>query len=156
MPTLNEFYAQFNFTHNPFSSFTTENENEMFTQIFTSPFEYETILENFSQRNSIILTGDRGIGKTALIKNFTLEIDTKKTILVHIIDYSKLKTEYKSVDFYKFIITQITVSLFSSLTLETKRIKKLEYEQKLLLSYLLKNFVPAISRGQLREQIKNI
>lgn len=156
MPTLKEFYAQFHFKSHPFSSFTTENENEMFTQIFTSPSEYETISDNFSQKNSIILTGDRGTGKTALIKDFTLKVDTKKAILVQITDYSKLKIEYEAVDLYKFIINQITVSLFFSLSSETKRIKKLEYEQKLLLSYLLKNFVPAISRGYLREKIKNI
>jgi len=156
MPTLKEFYAQFHFKSDPFSSFTTENENEMFTQIFTSPSEYETILDNFSQKNSIILTGDRGTGKTALIKDFTLKVDSKKAILVQIIDYSKLKMEYEASDFYSFIINQITVSLFVSLTTETKRIKKLEYEQKLLLSYLLKNFVPVISQGYLRDKIKSI
>lgn len=120
MSSLQEFYAQFHFKSNPFASFTTENENEIFTNIFTTPSEYESILENFSSKNSIILTGDRGTGKTALIKDLTLKVNPKKSVLTVITDYSNLKYDHQSVDFYKFIITKITFSLFSSLSTEKK------------------------------------
>ena len=59
MPTYKEFYTQFGLKENPFASFTTENEGQHFSKTFIKPNDYETILENFSQKYSILLTGDR-------------------------------------------------------------------------------------------------
>jgi len=156
MATYKEFYNTFGLKDNPFASFTTENEGLRFTKTFIKPNDYETILENFSQQSSILLTGDRGTGKTALIKDFISKLDNEKSIVSHIIDFSQLKADYELNDFYKFVITNLSISLFTSLTDKSKRISTLNKEEKLLLCYLLKNFVPQISKGQLREQIEKV
>lgn len=156
MPTYKEFYTQFGLKENPFASFTTENEGQRFSKTFIKPNDYETILENFSQKNSILLTGDRGTGKTALIKDFISKIDDKNSITTHIIDFSSLKQDYELKDFYKFVIVNLSVSLFTALADKQNRVSKLNKEEKLLLCYLLKNFVPQISKRQLREQIEKV
>ena len=156
MATYKEFYTQFGLKENPFASYTTENEGQRFAKTFIKPNDYETILENFSQKNSILLTGDRGTGKTALIKDFNSKLSNDNSIIAHIVDFSQLKTDYQLQDFYKFVISNLSVSLFSALADKKKRISKLSKEEKLLLCYLLKIFVPQISKRQLREQIEKV
>jgi hypothetical protein len=156
MATFKEFYTLFKLQEYPFSSFTTENEISRFKDTFTPPNDYETIIENFSQKNSIILIGDRGTGKTALSKDIINKADVIKTLVTKITDFSALEIDYKLVDFYKFLISNIAINLFDSLTNKTERISKLDKEDKLLLSYLLKNFVPQISKRLLREKIEKL
>jgi hypothetical protein len=154
--TFKEFYNQFGLTEYPFSIFTTENEKEKFSKTFIKPNDYETISENFSQKNSILLTGDRGTGKTAIIKDFISKLNSDTSIISHIIDFSQLKINYELQDFYKFLINNITYDLFSTLTDKTSRIKNLDKEDKILLCYLLKNFIPQLSKSLLSEKIKKI
>ena len=156
MSTLKEFYASFGLKENPFASFTTENEGAIFQQTFIKPNDYETILDNFSQNNSIILTGDRGTGKTALIKDFISTIDDKNSIVCHVIDFSGLELNFQLNEFYGFVISHLSVSVFSSLADKPNRINKLDKEEKLLLCYLLKNFVPQISKSSLKEKITRV
>lgn len=156
MTTFNEFLKNLNLNQNPFSNFTTENESDKFSSIFTHPNDYESIIDNLSSNNSIIILGDRGAGKTALLKDLQSKVEKNKCISANITDFSSLKQNFESKDLYHFLITKITVQLFSSLANQKVRIKKLDEEEKILLSYLLKNFVPQISKGYLRDQIKNI
>jgi len=69
-------------------------------------------LENFSQTNSIILAGDRGTGKTALIKDFLGKLNEKNSVVVHVVDFTNLKADYSLNDFYIFLIENFSVSLF--------------------------------------------
>ena len=156
MTTFNDFLKNLRLDKNPFAFFTTENELKQSVEIFTPVNDYESILSNFSSDNSLIILGDRGAGKTALLKNLESKIDRKKIISVSITDFSDLPLNFDSKDFYQFLITKISVQLFSSLANEKTRINKLDQEEKILLSYLLQNFVPQISKAYLRDQIKTI
>lgn len=156
MTTFNDFLKNLRLDKNPFAFFTTENELKQSVEIFTPVNDYESILSNFSFDNSLIILGDRGAGKTALLKNLESKIDRKKIISVSITDFSDLPLNFDSKDFYQFLITKISVQLFSSLANEKTRINKLDQEEKILLSYLLQNFVPQISKAYLRDQIKTI
>ena len=69
---------------------------------------------------------------------------------------SHLPLNFDSKDFYQFLIARISLQLFASLANEKKRINKLDQEEKILLSYLLQNFVPQVSKAYLRDQIKAI
>ena len=69
MTNFNDFLKNLNLENNPFSFFTTENELKQSVDIFTPVNDYESILSNFSSDNSLIILGDRGAGKTALLKN---------------------------------------------------------------------------------------
>lgn len=156
MTTFNEFLKNLNLENNPFAFFTTENELKQSVDIFTPINDYESILSNFSSDNSLIILGDRGAGKTALIKNLESKTERKEIISVSITDFSDLPLNFESKDFYHFLISKISLELFSSLANEKKRINKLDQEEKILLSYLLQNFVPQVSKAYLRDQIKAI
>lgn len=156
MTTFNDFLKNLNLDQNPFSQFTTENETEKFDYIFTQPNDYESIKNNLSSDNSMIILGDRGVGKTALIQDLVKQVKGKNNISILITDFSDLEENFQSKELYHFLITKISFALFSSLAIDKKRIKKLDKEEKILLSYLLKNFVPQISKAYLRDQIKKI
>lgn len=156
MSAFREFYTRLGLKENPFASFTTENEGQRFSRTFVKPNDYETILENFSQKNSILLTGDRGTGKTALIKDFVSKLNKDTSVVTHIVDFSHLSQRYELNDFYKFVISNLSVAIFSALADKRRRISRLGKEDKILLCYLLKNFVPQISKRLLREQIEEV
>lgn len=156
MNSFEVFYKRMGFVEYPFSTFTTENEKGKEKQLFVSPSCYSPIIQNYREKNTILLTGDRGTGKTAILLDFIRNTDLSKALYCRIDDYSRLNESYTLKDFYKFLITNISVTLFEKLTLNQSRISKLGYDEKVLLSYLLKNFVPIVSKRLLKTKIESI
>src|SRR5690606_7329212 len=115
-----------------FSTFTTENEKGKEKALFISPSGYSPIIQNYREGNTILLTGDRGTGKTAILLDFIRNTDEEKTLYFKIDDYGKLSETYHIKDFYKFLITNLTVSLFNRLASEQNRINQLNDEEKIL------------------------
>lgn len=156
MNSFEDFYKSMGFTEYPFSTFTTENEKGKEKELFVSPSCYSPIIQNYKEKNTILLTGDRGTGKTAILLDFIRNTDLSKTLYCRIEDYSKLKENYSLTEFYKFLITNISVTLFEKLSTSQKHLNKLTVDEKVLLSYLLKNFVPVVSKRLLKSKIENI
>jgi len=156
MNSFEDFYKSIGLEEYPFSTFTTENEKGKEKQLFVSPSCYSPIIQNYKEKNTILLTGDRGTGKTAILLDFIRNTDLTQTLYCRIEDYSKLDEGYSLTDFYKFLITKITVTLFEKLSSNRKRLNKLNTDEKVLLSYLLKNFVPVVSKRLLKTKIENI
>ncbi|MFM1653543.1 P-loop ATPase, Sll1717 family [Brevibacillus sp. B_LB10_24] len=156
MKTFEEFIRNFGFTEYPFSTYTTENEKGRESELFVPPSDYSPIIQGFHQNQSMILIGNRGTGKTAILLDFDREIDKQKTIFCSIDDFSSLKLDFNLGDFYKFLIMNISIVLFEELALETKRLKRLDQEDKVLLSYLLSNFVPIVSKRIIKEKIERL
>ncbi len=156
MSDIKDFYTRIGLAEYPFTSYTTEKENKKFTDLFVEPNEYNLMAEQFNEKTSIILAGDRGTGKTAILKNLIDKLDEKANVKTLITDFTQLKTSYSQADLYHFIIRNFTVSLFESLSLKPLRISQLDKEEKILLSYLLKNFVPQISKTTLKDKIRRI
>lgn len=156
MNTFEDFYSQIGFTKYPFSTFTTEKEKDVFSQIFVKPSIYDTILSTYLQGNSIILSGDRGTGKTAIIKKFQDKIEEKNSIVLSLDDFTDLDIDFDSKSLYKFLIKKFSTQLISNLTTFPSRIKLLNTEDKLLLSYLIKHVVPQISKKAIKDKIEKI
>lgn len=156
MNTFEDFYSRIGFEKYPFSTFTTEKEKDVFSQIFVKPSNYDTILNNYLQGNSIILSGDRGTGKTAIIKNFQHKIKEKDSIIISIEDFTDLDTNFDSKSFYKFLIKKFASQLISNLASFPNRVRLLNSDDKLLLSYLIKHVVPQISKKAIKDKIEKI
>lgn len=156
MNTFEDFYSRIGFTRYPFSTFTTEKEKEIFSQIFVKPSNYDTISNTYLQGNSIILTGDRGTGKTAIIKNFQYKSEEKNSIVISIDDFTDLDLNFDSKSFYKFLIKKFSTQLISNLATFPNRVRLLNTEDKLLLSYLIKHIVPQISKKVIKNKIEKI
>lgn len=156
MPQFDEFISNFKLKEYPFSTFTTENEIGKEEDLFIKPNDYSPIIQAFNQKNTIILIGDRGTGKTAILLDFDRKLDKSNSIFCTVDDYSTLPNPITSIELYKFLVSKVSTILFEHLVTDYKRLKKINKEEKVLLSYLLKNFVSVISKRVLKEKIENI
>lgn len=156
MKNFEDYIKEIGFSAYPFSTFTTENEIGKENKLFISPSEYSTILQSFNESQSLILIGDRGTGKTAILLDFERNLKVDKSIFCSIDDFSSLKQDFGCVDFYKFLISKLSIKLFEKLALEDYRLQCTSKDDKVLLSYLLLNFVPIVSKRLLKEKIEKI
>ncbi|HEY4109437.1 P-loop ATPase, Sll1717 family [Puia sp.] len=156
MPSFEEFIKQIGLEEYPFSTFTTENELGKEETLFIKPNDYSPIVQSFNQQNTIILIGDRGTGKTAILLDFERKLTPNNSLFCSIDNFVALPISFKPIDFYKFLLSNLSITLFQKLSDEVNRINKLKKEEKVLLSYLLKNFVPLVSKRLLKEKIEKI
>jgi len=154
--TFEDYIKNFGFVEYPFSTYTTENEKGKENDLFIPPGDYSPIIQGFNQNQSLILLGDRGTGKTAILLDFERNLENKKAIFCLIDDFSTLKYGFNPVDFYKFIISRISIKLFEQLLIDTRRLKLIRKDDKVLLSYLLQNFVPSVSKRLIKDKIEKI
>lgn len=156
MEDFSEYIQSLGFNEYPFSTFTTENEKGREQHLFVHPSNYAPIIQNFQQHQSLILIGNRGTGKTAILSDFKRQIDLRKTLLVEISDFSLLPTSFSQTQFYNFIIHNISERLIKLLSQEPKRIKKINKDDKILLSFLIFKFTNNITKNRVKQRIEEI
>ncbi|XCA83502.1 hypothetical protein ABKJ26_15125 [Exiguobacterium mexicanum] len=156
MTSFEYFTRNIGFNEYPFSTYTTENERGKENELFIPPSDYSPIIQGFNQGLSTILIGNRGTGKTAILLDFERNLNRENSIFCTVDDFSSLPKSFKEIEFYKFLISKISITLFEVLVTETKRLKKLDQADKVLLSYLLKFFVPSVSKRLLKEKIEKL
>ncbi|MCW3080501.1 ATP-binding protein [Segetibacter sp.] len=154
--TFKEFYQSFNLTEFPFNTFTTEHEVSIAKKIFISQGEYDPIIDAFKAGRNVIILGERGSGKTAILEDFKRHLLDKKRLFTIIHDYSTLKNPPASTEIYKILISFFLVELFSKISKRSYKLCVLNKEQKVLLSYLLSEFLPNYSKNLLKDKISNI
>jgi len=156
MKSFEEYFHNLGLKKYPFSIYTTENERGLEDNLFIRPNMYSPIIESFINKLSMILVGNRGTGKTAILLDFKRTLNEQEDFICLVDDYEKLDLNFSSGDFYKFLLNKISVNLFESLAIDKKKAKKLNKEDKILLSYLLTNFVPQVSKRIIKEKIESI
>ena len=67
--SMRDFYQSFGLSNYPFNIFTAENETEYASSLFVHPLNYDVIKGSFDGNRSVIIRGNRGTGKTALLFN---------------------------------------------------------------------------------------
>lgn len=150
-----EFYKRLGLKEYPFSTYTSENEMDKLDDLFVMPPCYDPLLESYLRKSTLVLSGERGTGKTFLV-NRLADSSSKNDILISLDDYSELKAKPSPKEFHIFLIKNISEELFHKLANDKKRIGKASEQQKLLLSYLLSRYVSNISKAKLRSDIENI
>ncbi len=156
-PTFEDFYRAFGFGSYPFQMFSSENEKHAQPGLFIRTSMYGPIIAGFLGNQSMIMAGDRGSGKTAIIYDFVREKPSpEKTLIVQIDDYSSLVGEPSTGSFYRFLIEKISVKLFERIAHGTVRIKALSYDDRVSLCYFLYHFVPLSTKNELKKQIEHI
>lgn len=156
MEDFSEYIQILGFNEYPFSTFTTENEKGKEQHLFVHPSNYAPIIQNFQQHQSLILIGNRGTGKTAILSDFKRQTEINKTFLVEISDFSLLPLQFTQNQFYNFIIHNISERLIKQLPQESKRIKKLNKDDKILLSFLIFKFTNNITKNTAKQRIEEI
>lgn len=154
--TFKEFYKGFGLNEFPFNTFTTEQETEIAKNIFVSQGEYDPIIDAFKAGRNVILLGERGSGKTAILEDFYRYLSTKKKLITIIHDFSSLNKKSSLAEIYRLIISNFLITLFSKIGENPLKLLSLNREEKVLLSYLLYEFLPPVSQDILKDKISKI
>lgn len=154
--TMEEFYEGFGLEGYPFNVYTAENESQFANEIFVHPLNYDAIKNSFDSNRSIVIRGNRGTGKTALLNDLFANTDTNNCIQCLIDDYSEMEVSPTNSEYYRLLITNLVTTLFYRLFDDTKRISKLNKEDKVFLSYLLSEYTSTITKNELTRKIEAI
>ncbi|WP_428524627.1 P-loop ATPase, Sll1717 family [Roseibium sp.] len=153
--TFDEFCNNFGFASYPFNSFTAEMEKERQAELFVPTKLYSPFYEAFEAGNTIILSGDRGTGKTSIIYDF-IRRATEDSLICQIDDFSDLDKDYSEADFYRFITSVFVNSFFENLKDLRVANGNLSEEEKILLTYYYVNFASDATRGLVKRTASQI
>lgn len=144
--TFEVFCKNFGFKNYPFNSFTAESEKEKQSDLFVSTKLYSPLVEAFKAGQTMILSGDRGTGKTSITYDFARNAGDSY-LICKIDDFSGLSLNFTEVDFYRFVIEKIVNEFFSELSNLRSANKSLSEEEKILLTYYYLHFASDATRG---------
>src|SRR4030065_1550427 len=99
------FCKSFGLTSSPFNTYTTEQELEYTQELFIAQGEYDPIIDAFNSGKSIIITGERGSGKTAILEDFKRTLAGKKKVNTSIADFSEVGGEPKTEEVYRLFLS---------------------------------------------------
>lgn len=152
--TFSDFYNQFGLDEYPFNTFTTEDENKK-AELFVEPVDYSLIKDAFKNSRTIIMAGNRGTGKTAIVFDLMRNAPDNSFVL-YIDDFSSL-TEHPSIkDFYK-LLSECLVNRLMSQAVEVKKgISRLSKEDKLFLSQLIVNYMTTATYQNLNSKVEEV
>lgn len=153
--TFDQFNKGFGFDHYPFNSFTAESETEKQEKLFVSTKLYSPIVQAFRQGQTMILSGDRGTGKTSIIFDF-IRNSEDNDLFCKIDDFSSLGKGYSESEFYRFLITAIVNQFFSDASEGHYFKKSLSEEERILLAYFYQNFASDATRGTASRAVRAI
>ena len=148
---FDEFYRNFGLSKYPFSTYTAESELDKLEQLFVQPASYSPIRENIESGAPAFIYGERGTGKTALLKEVTSRIER-----IEIDNYSSIPLESTKEKFYELFLNNLSKPLILKLSQSPIKKLQLSHEEKILISYLLKYHTQHTTVQLAYENIKNI
>lgn len=140
----------------PFNLYTAENEQEYADRLFVRADNYDSIKGSYEGNRSIIVRGNRGIGKTALLFDLQRGVNSKEHFLCMIDDYSMLNIEPKTEEYYNLIIRNMGACFFEYLIGNTKKLKKLNRNERIFLSMILSQYTTSTTKTILAQKIEAI
>lgn len=151
--TFQEFYQAMGIVKYPFREKTAEKENS--EKLFIKPLNYSLLEDMYANGETIIINGNRGTGKTMLLKDLRLK-DKSDKIGVFLSKYEGISCEENLNDFYSLILKNIVPQLLSVLILDRKNLKKLSQDNKMLLSLLIYKYGDTLSNSQLMDKLGDV
>ncbi|MCQ4949700.1 P-loop ATPase, Sll1717 family [Bittarella massiliensis (ex Durand et al. 2017)] len=152
--TFAEFYYKFGLAEYPFNTFTTEDERKT-KELFIEPVDYSLIKDAFKNSRTIIMAGNRGTGKTAIVFDL-IRNAPQNSFILYIDDFSSLSEHPSIKDFYKMICEYLVNTLMSRAVEIKKGISHLPKEDKLFLSQLIVNYMTTVTYQNLNFEIEKI
>ncbi|MCQ4758995.1 P-loop ATPase, Sll1717 family [Enterocloster bolteae] len=149
-----EFYQQCGLKEYPFNTFTTEDEAKA-NELFVEPVDYTLIKDGYKNQRTIIMSGNRGTGKTAIVYDL-IRNSPNDTLICYIDDYSSINTKSTLQEFYELIAKSLVNTLFEKSLNRQRHLKKLSKEDKIFFSFLVDKFVTPITKQLVFEKIEQI
>lgn len=150
-----DYYKSLGLVTYPFSVYTAESEKDKAESIYKRPSNYSVIDEAING-SSVIITGERGSGKTALNLDIARRKKSDKTLLVNIEEFSKLEEGFNYEQLYRFITERVASEFFRKMSFSPSSFWSYSKDDRLHLSMYLNKYVPVSTKRQLRDQIQKI
>lgn len=151
-----DFYNGLGLNEYPFSVYTTELEQEKAEKLFVKQSKFSLIQDALNNGQNIIILGERGSGKTAILEEFRRLKMSKHEVFAKIDDYTEMPSIPKQEDIYKLILRNLTLETFLLLEKTYFRRFRLNKGDKIFLSFLLNRYSESSTGTQLKEEIENI
>lgn len=155
MRSFESFFKSFGFQEYPFAIFSAEGERKKLHQLFVRPAIYSPLVDTFTARSSVIIAGERGTGKTALVYELMRNADSS-ALYVYVEDFSELAVGHDQVGLYKFLLDNLAEAIFKKIAENPWKMWSKSKDEKLLLSYLLKFHVSDVSASRIEDRIRKI
>lgn len=147
------YYKNMGFEKYPFRDRTAEKEDTR--RLFIKPERYSTLLDAFDDKQTCIINGNRGTGKTIIIEDLKAKIGDK-CVMAYITNFEHIPLSHNILNYYDLILQEITRSVLIYLKKNMNKLKRLPKDDKILISFLIQKYGEAITDSQLKEQIEDI
>ncbi|WP_155295347.1 P-loop ATPase, Sll1717 family [Chromobacterium violaceum] len=152
---LESYSEKIGFKEYPFATFTAENERKHINKLFTKPDIHHVVQTATRSGSSVIIYGDRGTGKTALL--YSLEESIKeKTLIVQIDNFESLSIDHDKKELYEFILKNFIEQSIPYLAKKPTAQFRLSKDDRAFFSYLLKNYLNESSKIRIDEKLREI
>jgi len=150
---FSEFYVDIGFKKYPFREKTSEKEE--IKKLFIEPLNYSLLEDDFENYRTVIVSGDRGTGKTMMLKDIEAKTDSNK-LVCQITNFESIPLNENLIDFYSLILETLVNQILIFLATNKKRLKSLSSDEKILLSLLIEKYGDAFTEKQLSDQIEKV
>lgn len=151
--SFEEFYKRMGLDEYPFSVFSSEQENK--EGLFIKPSNYSLLQNVFTTGSTSIIVGNRGSGKTKILEDLKNSTEDN-SIICFLENYENVACNNNLMDFYAVFLENIVKDLICKLYADKKVIKKLEKNDKILLSYLIYRFGDNMTTSQITSRINEV
>ncbi len=151
--SFEEFYKSMSLVRYPFRERTAERENT--TELFIKPLDYSYLHDDLSSNHSVIVCGNRGSGKTITLLDLKREMHHDK-IFCLIDHFENVATENNQLDFYSLILQNLTKNILIFISNNQNCLKKVSYDDKVLLSFLIMKYGDSITDNQLYSKLEEV
>ncbi|MGX8797598.1 P-loop ATPase, Sll1717 family [Fusibacter sp. JL298sf-3] len=139
----------------PFATYTAENEGEKTKSLFVKPYEFSILENTIKSNNSAIIVGNRGSGKTLILKELSGETSPNK-LFINLSDFENITLSQNKIDYHNLLIKRIVDTLAVFLIGNEKLIKTLTKDDKLFLSFLIYKYGDNVTEDQIKNKISAI
>lgn len=137
----------------PFLDRTAEKENTAI--LFIEPSDYSKLEATFKKGQSMIINGNRGTGKTIIEDDLKRKVD-EGALVAHITNFEQVGMNNNLQDYYSLIMQGLTRELLVFLNSNHKTLRKMNHNQKLFVSFLIKKYGDAITDSALKKDMEKI
>lgn len=136
------------FFKNPFSKFSAEEETEFHNEIFYEPTFYPTLLDDLKSGTSRFILGQRGHGKSSIIHKLKTDLEQSQILTVVIDRFDDISLHHNKIELLNLILQEFVTKYVVFLSKNKSYLKKLNSEEKEVLSLLIKLFFKTLTKSE--------
>jgi hypothetical protein len=150
-----EYYRRLGLQNYPFTTFTTEHESTHAKELFVPMTEYGPIQEAFRSGQNMIILGERGVGKTAILEEFHRTVPPEQ-VNCTVNSFCEIPIQSNRNDFHKLILKHLLLAFVRHLHSHPIISMRLRKPDRILLSYLIYFYSDQLTLESMKEAISRI